>query len=106
MEEHAAHHVAHVRGLYTLEQGADSSAHAPIPPREHQIPPPCRRTRGYQVGSEAPAGAALDHEAAEAGTAGTANKGVGIYQLTEDGLFVHAALDMKKFCPDTKLNED
>ena len=63
-------------------------------------------TEGWEVGSEAQAVAALDHEAAGAGIAGTANEGVSVYQLTKDGLYVRAALHVKKFFPDTKLNED
>ncbi len=63
-------------------------------------------TEGWEVGSEAQAAAALDHEAAEAGAAGSMTKGVSVYQLTDDGLFVRAALHVKKFFPDTKLNED
>ncbi len=63
-------------------------------------------TEGWEVGSEAQATAALDHDATEAGTAGSMNKGVSVYQLTDDGLYVRAALHVKKFFPDTKLNED
>ena len=63
-------------------------------------------TEGWEVGSEAQAVAALDHEKAGAGMADTANEGVSVYQLTKDGLYVRAALHVKKFYPDTKLNED
>jgi len=63
-------------------------------------------TEGWEVGSEAQAVAALDHEAAEAGAADSMTKGVSVYQLTKAGIYVRAALHVKKFFPDTKLNED
>ncbi len=63
-------------------------------------------TEGWEVGTEAQAAALLHHEGAEADTMGTMTEGVSVYQLTESGLFVRAALHVKKFFPDTKLNEE
>ncbi|UCC32518.1 MAG: hypothetical protein JSU86_09585 [Phycisphaerales bacterium] len=63
-------------------------------------------TEGWEVGTEAQAAALLDHKGAVSGTAGTVTKGMSVYQLTDDGLYVRAALHAKKFFPDTKLNED
>ncbi len=63
-------------------------------------------TEGWEVGSEAQAAALLDHEGAGAGMAGTANRGISEYPLTKDGIYLRAALHVKKFFPDTKLNED
>lgn len=62
-------------------------------------------TQGWEVGTEAQAVALLDHEGAASGTEGTLTKGMSVYQLTADGLYIRAAIHAKKFYPDTKLNE-
>ena len=61
---------------------------------------------GWEIGTEAHAVALLDHEGAEGGTSDTITKGMSVYQMTEDGLYLRAAIHAKKFYPDTKLNED
>ena len=63
-------------------------------------------TEGWEVGTEAQATALLDHQGATSGTTGTVTKGMSVYQLTADGLYLRAAIHAKKFYPDTKLNED
>jgi lipid-binding SYLF domain-containing protein len=63
-------------------------------------------TEGWEVGTEVQAAALLDHKGAGAATEGTMIKGMSVYQLTADGLYLRAALHAKKFFPDTKLNED
>lgn len=63
-------------------------------------------TEGWEVGSEAQAAAVLDQEGAEIGASGTANREVSVYQITDDGIYLRAALHLKKFFPDTKLNEE
>ncbi len=63
-------------------------------------------TEGWEVGTEAQAAALLDHKGAASGTADTSTKGMSVYQLTADGLYLRAAIHAKKFFPDTELNED
>jgi lipid-binding SYLF domain-containing protein len=61
---------------------------------------------GWEVGTEAQAAALLDHKGAGSDATGTFTKGVSVYQLTADGLYIRAALHAKKFFPDTKLNDN
>ncbi len=62
--------------------------------------------QGWEVGTEARAVAAIDHDAADVGTTGSVTKGISVYQLAKDGLYLRAALHVKKFFPDTELNAD
>ena len=62
-------------------------------------------TEGWEVGTEAQATALLDHKGGTTGTAETVTKGMSVYQLTADGLYLRAAIHAKKFFPDTELNE-
>ena len=63
-------------------------------------------TEGWEVGSEAHAVALIDKKGAGAGAGLALAKGMTAYQLTDDGIYLRAAIHAKKFYPDTKLNDD
>jgi lipid-binding SYLF domain-containing protein len=62
-------------------------------------------TEGWEVGSEAEASALVADTGAGAEAAGIMNRGVSVYQFTDQGLYVRAALHAKKFYPDKDLND-
>jgi len=62
-------------------------------------------SKGWEFGGEASAAATTGEKGGEARTVGSMSHGIDVYEMTDRGVYIRAALQATKVYPDKKLNQ-